>query len=208
MRALLLSAQGWLFLALLFLCGVMGQSLSVATTSAVVGATVNYTFTIGGASSATHVEFTFQDWSANNLRPYQSSTLCFEFDLQISPIFIPPNSMRCDLTTGSSDLTITRTNMLNPSSTKPYPLTVTLHNSSTSTVLTQSLTATQLQDFTFIASNYDRSAAAVSSSVSFSLTNPIYMSFSTVLSLRYDSNIISLTIPSTADYTLLSNTNG
>ena len=187
--------------------GAAGQSLSVSSSSSIVGESVNYTYSFSGATSPTQVQMSFSDWSSNNARPYQSTTMCYQFNTPITPVFLPPSTVVCNLAVSSSDPVLTLTNMLNPSSTLPYSLTAVLQQSGGSVTLSASLTATTPQNYNIIASNLNTTLGSTSS-VSLTLTNPTYLTSTTVLSLTHDINLVTMTIPSTSSYTATDHGNG
>jgi hypothetical protein len=100
-----------------------GQSMNVVSSSGNVGDTsVNYTFIVNNVSAITSVTFTFSSWSYLTQTPFVGSTKCYLFNTSLTSAQFPSNEIQCSMSaTGvNQSLNITLTNMLNPSSTKPY----------------------------------------------------------------------------------------
>jgi len=93
--------------------------------------------------------------------------------------------------------------MLNPSSLKPYLLTVSLTNSTSTLTLMANLTATLLQDYGFYPIGYS-SIIGRSSTVSFDILCPNYIDKNTTLNLNFNSSLIAITFstPSDNSYTV------
>jgi hypothetical protein len=89
--------------------------------------------------------------------------------------------------------------MLNPSSLKPYLLTVSLFSNSTSIqTATANLTATLLQDYGFYPISYSSIVGRIST-VSFDILCPNYIDKNTTLSLSFNPALITITFPSPSD---------
>ena len=109
--------QAILYWAVLLLAGGLmggaaGQTLQVSSSSNGVGESVNYTYSFSGMCGPTQVQMSFTDWSSNSARPYQSTTMCYQFNTPITPAFLPPSTVVCSLAVSSSSPVLTLTNML------------------------------------------------------------------------------------------------
>lgn len=93
--------------------------------------------------------------------------------------------------------------MLNPSSLKPYLITVSLANSTSTLILKANLTATLLQDYGFFPIGYS-STIGKSSTISLNILCPNYIDKNTILSLSFNTSLISITFspPSDSSYTV------
>lgn len=108
----------------------------------------------------------------------------------------------------NSNINITLTNMLNPSSTKPYQINATISNSTTSVTLSSTLTATTVPTYPLTVKSYSRVVGATSSSITIDIIMSNYIDPTTVLNLNFNSTLISIAFPTTSTYTVLQNTNG
>jgi len=99
---------------------VHAQTLTVTSTSQYVGDTANYTYTVSSHNNPQNINFNFLNWSAIYGDPFtRNSRLYFGgIELQYTPI---PLGILAQITIASSQtLVLTITNILNPSSLKPY----------------------------------------------------------------------------------------
>lgn len=140
-----------LALLLVFLGSAQTPTVTLASSSALVGQTSNYTFTVSNFTDLTRVDFTFTEWTTTSTNPFSSSSRLLVSGLTITPTTFPL-SLICTLpnTIALSSLQLVLTNIRNPSSTKPYPVTIILyHSSGTSTTLTQNLTISSIANTSF-----------------------------------------------------------
>lgn len=187
-----------------------GQSMSITSTSTNVGdSSVNYTFSITNASSVTSITFTFTSWSYLTQVPYSASTKCFLNSTSISIFQFPSNQIQCTMSsTGNQNFSITLTNMLNPSSMKPYQVNATISNSSTTVAISAKLTATTTKNFPLTFVSYSTLIGSTSNSIQLDSFMNNYIDPTTFLSLTYNSTLININFPNTTSYTVLQNING
>lgn len=98
--------------------------------------------------------------------------------------------------------------MINPSSTKPYQINVTIANSSTSLTLSRTLTVTNVPNYPLTFKSYSRVVGAVSNSITIDIIMNNYIDPTTILNLNFNSTLINITIPSTSTYSATQSTTG
>ncbi len=98
--------------------------------------------------------------------------------------------------------------MINPSSTKPYQINVTIANSSTSLTLSRTLTVTNVPNYPLTFKSYSRIVGAVSNSITIDIIMNNYIDPTTILNLNFNSTLINITIPSTSTYSATQSTTG
>lgn len=180
------------------------QNLTVTSTSNVVGASVNYTYTITSHNLPTSGVFSFSSWTyrtSGDSNPYSTSSKLFYGTTQLNTVFLGSISFNITVL-GTAPLVLTLTNMLNPSSTRPYELTLSLSNSTNTITLKANLTATVLGDYSISLIGYSSTVGRTSSTVTISLPCPNYIDPTTKLVLLFNSTLISITIINSTSYTL------
>lgn len=200
-----------LFLITILLTSTSCQSLSIVSSSTTVGDTsVNYTFVFTNVSSLTNLAFNFGSWSSLTTAPYSTLSKCYLFTSVIATTSFPSNQIQCSMTaTGvNQSINITISNMINPSSTKPYQINVTLTNSTTSLTLSRTLTVTNIPNYPLTFKSYSRVVGATSSSITIDIIMNNYIDPTTVLNLNFNSTLINISIPSTSTYTSTQTTSG
>ena len=185
---------------------------TITTSSPLVGSTSNYTISLTNQTDITRVDFTFATWTDSNPQPYSSSSQLLFSDLIITPVLFP-SQMICNLgkTINASTFQFTLTNIRNPASTKPYPISVMIYNSNgATTTYSGSLTVTTINNNTFPYIGYDTTIAVTSNNVELYLS-PLYalqMSNNTFLEITYDQSLVPITVGTNSIYTLLTSTAG
>jgi hypothetical protein len=108
-----------------------------------------------------------------------------------------------------SNFSFILTNMRNPSSTKPYLITLNINNGTNSNVFTANLTRTSISSYSLSTINYSLSAGTTSNNAELYLT-PLYglLQNGSFMSITYNSNMISLSPSGSSTYTVVSNTIG
>lgn len=105
----------------------------------------------------------------------------------------------------------TLTNMRNPSSTKPYPITITIYptSGSTSTSYSASLALAQITNSSFSLSSYMQTVGATSSNIEMYLSPQYALQLSnTYLKITYDSSLISISFGASTKYSIVSSSAG
>lgn len=185
------------------------QIITVSSTSSkVAAAKCNYTFTISNITNISSVTISFTDWGFFIDSPVESVNTKAYINAQqaniihasgLSVVSLSPNF-------GSSQsFTITLTNMLNPPSTKPYPMNLTFSRvtAPTSMILSTSLTINTINhQLTFSIRQNNRNVGATTSTASFDFDSVNYFDNNTLLNLVFDSTKINITFPSSSSYTL------
>jgi hypothetical protein len=167
---------------------IAAQNLTVTSTSNVVGASVNYTYTITSHNLPTSGVFSFTQWTyktSGDSNPYSTSSKLYYGTTVLNTVFLGSISFNIAVT-GGSPLVLILTSMLNPSSTKPYELTLSLTNSTSTITLKANLTATVLADYTISLMSYATTVGRTSSTVTLSLPCPNYIDPSTKLILLFN----------------------
>ena len=208
MRSLLSCCGLLLWLALLG--GVAGASATVVSTSVVVGDSVNYTVTLLNQTQVTQVTVTFTNWTNSSTNPFSANTQMVVGSTAYTPFAIP-NQMQFSLPTAvvGSTFKFTLTNMMNPSSLKPYIFNISISNGTVQTAYTANLTCTSILNNSFPTIGYSPSVGAVSNNIQLYL-NPYYalMLNSSVLKLTYDSTVLTLAVVASSAYNIFSSVAG
>ena len=155
-------------LLLLFVISTNNQTptITVSSSATLTGQTASYIFSVSNLTDLTRVDFGFTTWTSTNNDPFSSGTQLLVSDLTVTPTFIPL-TLICILpnTLAFSSLQLTLSNMRNPSSSKPYPITITLyHSSGSSSSVTKNLTITQISNSSFPMIGYSTSIGSTSAS--------------------------------------------
>ena len=184
---------------------------TVDSTSPNVGVDCNYTITLTNQTSISSLTFSFTNWTTSITDPfYLSRTQLVYTSTTLSPVGVP-GILKFTPTTAwiGSNFSFVLTNMRNPSSTKPYLITLTVDNGTSTNILTANLTRTSISTYSLSAINYTLSAGATSNNAELYLT-PLYglLQNGSYMSLTYNSNIISLSPSGSSTYTVVSNTTG
>jgi hypothetical protein len=169
-----------LVLFVLCLVGYAGAAtVTVTSSSAYVGASANYTLSVTNQTTVSRVDFSFSNWTSTSTDPFSTSTMLSFASLSVSPIFIPL-MLVCNLgtTITMSTFQFTLTNMRNPSSTKPYPIGITIYNGSGSVTYNGSLTLSSIANTSFPMVGYSSLLGASNSNVELYLTPSIALQMS------------------------------
>ena len=194
-----------------FLLLANSATLTIDSTSLTVGVDCNYTITLINQTSISSLTFSFTNWTNVTTDPfYLSRTQLVYSSTTVTPVGVPgilkftPSAAWV-----GTNFTFTLTNMRNPSSTKPYLITLTIDNGSTTNVLTANLTRTIVSNYSFSTINYSSAAGATSSSAELYIT-PQYslLQNGSVMSITYNSIVISLSASGSSSYTVVSTTTG
>ena len=156
------------FLLLLFIVTTLNQTptITVSSSATLTGQTTSYIFSVSNLTDLTRVDFGFTTWTSTNNDPFSSGTQLLVSDLTVTPTFLPL-TLICFLpnTLAFSSIQLTLTNMRNPSSTKAYPITITLyHSSGSSSSITKNLTITQISNSSFPMIGYSTGIGSTSTS--------------------------------------------
>ena len=182
-------------------------SVSVSSSSSLTGQTTNYTFAVSNLTDLTRVDFGFSSWTLTNKDPFSSGTLLLVSDLTITPTLLPLTLIGfMPSTLAFSSLQLTLTNMRNPSSTKPYPITITLyHSSGSSSSVTVDLTISSISNSSFPMVGYSISIGSTSNSAELYLSPQYALHMTnTFLEITYDSTMITMSLGSSSTYTIIS----
>lgn len=148
---------------------VLVPSLTIASSSQLIGLNVNMTITISNPSIPSYILIDYGDWG-NGKMPNSSATQY----LFSSGIYYDKYSMSCTAPIGKfmrcitpsapfgNSIILTITNVLNPSSTKPYQIKITLGYSVSpfEIPLVATLTVNQVQSSSVSISGYNSSIGA------------------------------------------------
>jgi hypothetical protein len=166
MRSLIQStALKFAILAFFILLGY-SATLAIDSTSPTVGVDCNYTITLINQTSISSLTFSFTNWTNVTTDPfYLSRTQLVYSSTTLIPVGVPgilkftPSAPWV-----GSNFTFILTNMRNPSSTKPYLISLSIDNGSTTNVFTANLMRNTVSNSSFSAINYSLVAGATSSS--------------------------------------------
>ena len=119
------------------------------------------------------------------------------------------------MTGSNQSLSFMLSNMLNPSSTKPYYINITFLNSNNTEIVSynylntnrrNSLNATRLTNITFFPSSYSTRIGASNTNVSFDIQMNNYIDSNTILLLQFNSTLIVPNFASTTSYNAVATT--
>ena len=140
---------------------------TISSGSSYVGELTNYTIAMSDHSNPASLSISFSQWSPNQAKPYLSTYKCFLNSGSYSNLQLTCNVgfggsvIVCSLPVGlGTTASITVTNVYNPSSTKPYPITLYAGSEASVTV---SLTVTSTSTSEIIESGFDDTVGATSS---------------------------------------------
>lgn len=130
-------------------------------------------------SNPSSVTIVFSDWSPSRSKPYVTTPKGYlASGTELTCITqLAGTALRCTLTSGlSSTVNLTLTNLYNPSSTKPYPMSIFVGGEN----ISASLTVSQVQTNDLIPSGFNSSVGATSNTVIY-FTPDYYFSTQTFL---------------------------
>lgn len=165
MRSLIRS-DALIVLILPFILLGNSATFSIDSTSPNVGVDCNYTITLTNQTSISSLTFSFTNWTNATTDPfYLSRTQLVYTSTTLSPVGVP-GILKFTPTSAwvGSNFTFTLTNMRNPSSSKPYLITLTVDNGTSSNVFTANLTRTGISSSSLATINYSLAVGATSSS--------------------------------------------
>lgn len=94
------------------------------------------------------------------------------------------------------------TNVFNPSSLKPYPITLFINNSISSSTQTANLTIFLPRQSSIFIDNYSSTIGQKSASALLYMNFNNYLTSSTILTLTYNSSLVAIDMLSDASYTI------
>ena len=184
--------------------------LTIDSTSLFVGDNCNYTITLTNQTSIASLTFNFNNWTNVSTDPYSTSTRLVYSSTTVAPVSFP-GVLKFNPSTAwtGTNFSFVLTFIRNPSSTKPYTISLTVDNGTASNSFSANLTRINISNNTFATLNYTTTVGSTSSNSEFYIT-PSYslMQNSSFMRISYDSSIIALSPSGSSSYTLISNTSG
>lgn len=181
----------------------MCLAMTVTSSSNIVGADTDYTLTLTNHSKPVTIRTQFGQWTPWQAQPYGSNFQYFLTSGSVSNNLLSCRTrfsntvIECTAPTPTSALGATIelriTNIKNPSSTKPYPVTIIfIYADGSSETVTTSRSVTAIRNAAVSLSGYNSTVGVTSAATSWALTFDYYFDYGTVLRIVYDARLISI----------------